>query len=166
VRSLSSHYSFVCKSAGSFDGKISIWAIANKVKWDCLFWGIGTAFGELPPYFVARASLEAGKEDDEFSSIERIMAKDLSERSFNEKVQIWLHDLLKSAGFWGILLCASIPNPLFDLAGIICGRFGISFSTFFSATLIGKAFIKTNIQVWYLIYFSVYWLLQYFPNRC
>lgn len=150
---IKSDYSFVCKSAGVFDGGISIWEIANKVKWDCLFWGIGTAFGELPPYFVARASVEAGKDDQEFSSVERIMAKNPSERSFSEKAQIWLHDLLKAAGFWGILLAASIPNPLFDLAGIICGRFGISFTTFFSATLIGKAFIKTSIQVRYLFLF-------------
>jgi hypothetical protein len=34
---------------------ISLWSIANKIKWECLCWGIGTAIGELPPYFVARA---------------------------------------------------------------------------------------------------------------
>ncbi|RWV91738.1 hypothetical protein GW17_00045945, partial [Ensete ventricosum] len=40
-----------------------------------------------------------------------------------------------------------VPNPLFDLAGIMCGQFGISFLKFFVATLIGKALIKTHIQV-------------------
>ena len=40
-----------------------------------------------------------------------------------------------------------VPNPLFDLAGIMCGQFGIQFWEFFLATLLGKAIIKTHIQV-------------------
>lgn len=40
-----------------------------------------------------------------------------------------------------------VPNPLFDLAGIMCGQFGVPFWEFFLATLIGKAIIKTHIQV-------------------
>jgi uncharacterized membrane protein YdjX (TVP38/TMEM64 family) len=40
-----------------------------------------------------------------------------------------------------------VPNPLFDLAGIMCGQFGIPFWNFFLATLIGKAVIKAHIQV-------------------
>jgi uncharacterized membrane protein YdjX (TVP38/TMEM64 family) len=40
-----------------------------------------------------------------------------------------------------------VPNPLFDLAGILCGQFGIPFWKFFLATLTGKAIIKTHIQV-------------------
>ena len=42
---------------------------------------------------------------------------------------------------------SSIPNPLFDLAGITCGHFLVPFWTFFGATLIGKAVIKMHIQV-------------------
>jgi hypothetical protein len=45
-----------------------------------------------------------------------------------------------------ILITYQIPNPLFDLAGIIAGHFSIPFLTFFSATLIGKACIKTTVQ--------------------
>jgi len=44
-----------------------------------------------------------------------------------------------------VLICASIPNPLFDLAGITCGHFGIPFLVFFGATAIGKSIIKTHI---------------------
>lgn len=88
-----------------------------------------------------------------------------------------VHRLVERVGFFGILLCASVsqlrhspivilytcsslslththkhtctqfPNPLFDLAGITCGHFLIPFSTFFGATLIGKAIIKMNLQV-------------------
>ncbi|XP_075590957.1 vacuole membrane protein 1 isoform X2 [Dermatophagoides farinae] len=54
--------------------------------------------------------------------------------------------LMKRMGFFGILACASIPNPLFDLAGIICGYSLISFWTFFGATLLGKAVFKMHIQ--------------------
>jgi uncharacterized membrane protein YdjX (TVP38/TMEM64 family) len=65
-------------------------------------------------------------------------------------VERWKFKLEKwvvGAGFFGILLFASIPNPLFDLAGIICGHSLISFGTFFGATLIGKALIKAHVQV-------------------
>jgi len=40
-----------------------------------------------------------------------------------------------------------VPNPLFDLAGIMCGQFLVPFWKFFLATLLGKALIKTHIQV-------------------
>jgi uncharacterized membrane protein YdjX (TVP38/TMEM64 family) len=43
-----------------------------------------------------------------------------------------------------------VPNPLFDLAGILCGQFNIPFWKFFLATLIGKAFIKVYMQVCYI----------------
>jgi len=39
------------------------------------------------------------------------------------------------------------PNPLFDVAGILCGHFLVPFGTFFGATLIGKSLIKNSIQV-------------------
>jgi len=54
-------------------------------------------------------------------------------------------------GFFGILACASIPNPLFDLAGITCGHCLVPFWTFFGATLIGKAVIKMHIQQSFVI---------------
>lgn len=43
-----------------------------------------------------------------------------------------------------------MPNPLFDLAGIMCGQFGTPFWKFFLATVIGKAIIKTHLQVCYV----------------
>ena len=49
------------------------------------------------------------------------------------------------------MLCASIPNPLFDLAGLTCGHFKVPFSTFFSATFIGKSIIKVHIQMLFII---------------
>ena len=48
-------------------------------------------------------------------------------------------------------MAASIPNPLFDLAGITCGHFLVPFWTFFGATLIGKAVIKMHLQMLFII---------------
>lgn len=58
-----------------------------------------------------------------------------------------MEDVIKKIGFFGILVFASIPNPLFDLAGMTCGHFLIPFWTFFGATVIGKAIVKMHIQV-------------------
>ena len=51
-----------------------------------------------------------------------------------------------------ILLLASIPNPLFDLAGFLCGHFLIPFGVFFGAAFIGKAIIKVSIQSLFVIF--------------
>ena len=44
-----------------------------------------------------------------------------------------------------------VPNPLFDLAGLMCGHFQIPFMTFFLPTLIGKAVNKVSIQVVFIV---------------
>ena len=66
--------------------------------------------------------------------------------------KLFMHDLVQRVGFFGILGAASIPNPLFDLAGITCGHFLVPFWTFFGATLIGKAVIKMHIQKIFIIF--------------
>jgi uncharacterized membrane protein YdjX (TVP38/TMEM64 family) len=68
-----------------------------------------------------------------------------------EKAKIVIYDNMEKYGFGTILACASIPNPLFDLAGITCGHFRIPFKTFFTATFIGKAIIKVHIQMIFVI---------------
>ena len=87
---------------------------------------------------MARAARRSGESLEE----------DISE---NSSVKKRVQELVTRFGFFGILLCASIPNPLFDLAGITCGYFLIPFSTFFAATLVGKAGIKMAMQVSFII---------------
>ncbi|CAA3028165.1 sugar transport 8-like [Olea europaea subsp. europaea] len=58
-----------------------------------------------------------------------------------------------------------VPNPLFDLAGIMCGQFGIPFWEFFLATLIGKAIIKTHIQTVFIISVCNNQLLDWMENE-
>ena len=45
---------FICKD-DSNDLPVTFWMIVFKVQLAALMWGFGTAIGELPPYFVARA---------------------------------------------------------------------------------------------------------------
>jgi hypothetical protein len=76
--------------------------------------------------------------------------------------KIFMHDLVQKVGFFGILAAASIPNPLFDLAGITCGHFLVPFWTFFGATLIGKAIVKMHIQKMFIIFvFSEQYVLAF-----
>lgn len=126
-------------------------------------WGAGTALGELPPYFISRAHRLAGDSQndmlEEFEELEDLVpelendgteqqpqAQNRRRQSVASSVKGNMIHFMKRMGFLGILACASIPNPLFDLAGIICGYSLISFWTFFGATLIGKAVIKMHIQ--------------------
>ena len=46
----------ICPSS-SEKNAVSLWSIAAKVRWEAIVWGVGTAIGELPPYFMARAGL-------------------------------------------------------------------------------------------------------------
>ncbi|KAF9414307.1 Vacuolar membrane protease, partial [Entomortierella beljakovae] len=49
-------YRFHCKSPQTDAAlHITLYAIFKAVQWESFFWGFGTAIGELPPYFVARA---------------------------------------------------------------------------------------------------------------
>ena len=54
-------------------------------------------------------------------------------------------------GFTGILFLASIPNPLFDLAGVTAGYMMMDFWSFFLPTFFGKACIKAQVQVLFVI---------------
>ncbi|XP_050677334.1 vacuole membrane protein 1 isoform X2 [Leptidea sinapis] len=121
---------------------VSIWNIMSKVRVECMMWGMGTALGELPPYFMARAARLSG------GAVAEIMEKDESRTG---RAKAMVQNLVQRVGFAGILACASIPNPLFDLAGLTCGHFLVPFWTFFGATLLGKAVIKMHIQKMFVI---------------
>ncbi|BES98556.1 vacuole membrane protein [Nesidiocoris tenuis] len=148
----------VCPAEVDSKWKTTIWNIMCKVSLESIMWGAGTALGELPPYFMARAARLSGIDPDddgedlkEFEELQKKKKKDPSSMSFAERVKVFIGEVVHKVGFFGILVCASIPNPLFDLAGITCGHFLIPFWTFFGATLIGKAIIKMSIQSIFVI---------------
>ncbi|PWA23121.1 hypothetical protein CCH79_00002210, partial [Gambusia affinis] len=129
-------------------GSISLWTIISKVRLEACMWGAGTAIGELPPYFMARAARLSGADpdDEDYQKFEEMLDQAESAQDFGSRTKVAIQKLIQKVGFFGILACASIPNPLFDLAGLTCGHFLVPFWTFFGATLIGKAVIKMHIQ--------------------
>jgi hypothetical protein len=133
--------SFICHGEPNPES-VTILSIFSKIRMQVFFWGFGTAIGELPPYFVSRAAALAGQKNQSISKY----ADTSVQKSFGDKIQSFLFMFLQKLGFIGILLLASFPNPLFDVAGILCGHFLIPFRTYFGATLIGKSLIKNNIQ--------------------
>ncbi|KAF1437209.1 Vacuole membrane protein 1, partial [Spheniscus demersus] len=138
----------ICPDEETIEGSISLWAIISKVRLEACMWGAGTAIGELPPYFMARAARLSGAEpdDEEYQEFEEMLEHAETAQDFASRAKLAVQNLVQKVGFFGILACASIPNPLFDLAGITCGHFLVPFWTFFGATLIGKAIIKMHIQ--------------------
>eukprot|EP01112_Ceratiomyxa_fruticulosa_P017700 TRINITY_DN5568_c0_g3_i1.p1 TRINITY_DN5568_c0_g3~~TRINITY_DN5568_c0_g3_i1.p1 ORF type:complete len:385 (+),score=73.34 TRINITY_DN5568_c0_g3_i1:280-1434(+) len=135
--------SFMCPPNVDPTAHITYLDILGKVQLAALMWGIGTALGELPPYFVARAARLSGMRNEDPNEVE--------EDGRLNRIKNVLINLVNRLGFFGILLFASIPNPLFDLAGVMCGHLLKPFWSFFGATLIGKAFIKAHIQTIFVI---------------
>ncbi|KAG6668361.1 hypothetical protein CIPAW_01G164500 [Carya illinoinensis] len=142
--------------------RVPISSILPQVQIEAVLWGLGTAIGELPPYFISRAGgkLEAMEELDASST----EGKGVIATRLNQ-IKRWLLSHAQHLNFFTILVLASVPNPLFDLAGIMCGQFGIPFWKFFLATLIGKAIIKTHIQTVFIISVCNNQLLNWIENE-
>lgn len=154
--------SFTCRTpvADPDIAPLSFIEIFLKVALPCLFWGAGTAIGEIPPYWVSRAARIAGIRNKEFeeimgssSSSDSDEAKESSNSEWDiiSRMKNWMIHFLQRHGFWGVLLMSAYPNMAFDLCGICCGHFGMPFWTFFGATFIGKALIKANLQACFFI---------------
>jgi len=140
----------VCPPVGTPKETVTFLRILLKVLPACFLWGAGTAIGELPPYFVSRAARLSGQKLEELDELEE---EDAGVRtpSTIDRLKLVLFHALQKWGFWAIVVCASVPNPLFDLAGLTCGHFLIPFWTFFGATFLGKAVVKVQIQSAFVI---------------
>lgn len=98
----------------------------NKVRLESFFWGVGVAIGELPPYFMGRASRLSGFDPDdaddikEFEELRKKRALGV-ELSLLERGKILMERAVENVGFVGILICASVRsvcihnNSIFDL---------------------------------------------------
>lgn len=152
----------------SSDGsRVPLSSILPQVQVEAILWGIGTALGELPPYFLSRAALLSGSKVDAMEELNVGSSEDNGSIIASHLIQIkrWLISHSQHLNFLTILVLASVPNPLFDLAGIMCGQFGIAFWKFFLATLIGKAIIKTHIQTVFIISVCNNQLLHWIENE-
>ncbi|KAI5658808.1 hypothetical protein M9H77_27601 [Catharanthus roseus] len=132
--------------------RVPLSSILHQVQLEAMLWGLGTALGELPPYFISRAAYLSGRKLELMEDVD-ISSKDNGGGIENHLNQMkkWLLQHSEHLNFFTILVLASVPNPLFDLAGIMCGQLGIPFWKFFTATVIGKAIIKTHIQTCFII---------------
>ncbi|KAK6804960.1 hypothetical protein RDI58_002744 [Solanum bulbocastanum] len=146
--------------------RVPLTSILNQIQLEAILWGIGTALGELPPYFISRAASISGREGELMEDLDSASKEDGGIISNHLKqIKKWLLSNRQYLNFFTILVLASVPNPLFDLAGIMCGQFGIPFWKFFTATLIGKAIIKTHIQTAFIISVCNNQLLDLIENQ-
>ncbi|ETV74359.1 hypothetical protein H257_10954 [Aphanomyces astaci] len=134
-------------NCGSADTEVTFFTMFTKVAVASMLWGAGTAMGEIPPYALSYAASVAGKRNEDFEDIQT------STSDFNvlNRTKEWMITFLQRHGFFGVLLMSAWPNMAFDLCGICCGHFQMSFWTFFGATLIGKALIKANLQAMFFV---------------
>ncbi|TYG78282.1 hypothetical protein ES288_D02G046700v1 [Gossypium darwinii] len=152
--------------SSSHGSRVPISSILPQVQIEAILWGLGTALGELPPYFISRAASVSGRKIEAMEELDHSSSEDNGFIATHLKqIEHWLLSHSQHMNFFTILLLASIPNPLFDLAGIMCGQFGIPFWKFFLATLIGKAIIKTHIQTVFIISVCNNQLLDWIENE-
>ncbi|GMH08424.1 hypothetical protein Nepgr_010264 [Nepenthes gracilis] len=146
--------------------RIPLSSILSQVQLETILWGVGTALGELPPYFISRAASLSGSKVDPMEELDASSSDDNGWVNTRlNQIKRWLISHSQYFNFFTILLLASVPNPLFDLAGILCGQFGIPFWEFFLATLIGKAIVKTHIQTVFIISVCNNQLLDWVENE-
>ncbi|KAK8703826.1 hypothetical protein V6N13_047471 [Hibiscus sabdariffa] len=152
--------------SSSHGSRVPISSILPQVQMEAILWGLGTALGELPPYFISRAASVSGSRIDALEELNPSSSEDNGVITTRlRQIEHWLLSHSQHMNFFTILVLASIPNPLFDLAGIMCGQFGIPFWKFFLATLIGKAIIKTHIQTVFIISVCNNQLLDWIENE-
>lgn len=53
----------------------SVWSTYSQIYYEVFFWGLGTAIGELPPYFLSRTAALAGENDPDFVSVAALLLK-------------------------------------------------------------------------------------------
>uniref|UniRef100_A0A674EQB5 Vacuole membrane protein 1 n=1 Tax=Salmo trutta TaxID=8032 RepID=A0A674EQB5_SALTR len=136
----------ICPEAGGMEGSISLWSIISKVRMEACMWVRKRVFIQLKSRFIVLVN-SMGR----FPEHRLNLVLDNKKHDFVTRAKLGVQNMVQKVGFFGILACASIPNPLFDLAGITCGHFLVPFWTFFGATLIGKAIIKMHIQKLFVI---------------
>ena len=113
-----------------------------------LVWGVGTALGEAPPYFIAYTYDISNKK--EASKLYKMFGDNEQRiRGYIDKTVYYL----KKHSFTTILLLSAWPNALFDLCGVSAGLVKLSFAQFIIPTIIGKAFIKNPIQLGVILYY-------------
>ena len=124
--------------------KLNTWNIFWKCFPTAFVWGVGTALGEIPPFWISRAAYLQNDSGDEIEKLYQEYPK------WKGTLQ-WMNKQISKRAFLIIFVMASYPNALFDMCGMMSGLSGISFCTFLGATLLGKAVIKIGGQLLFVI---------------
>jgi vacuole membrane protein 1 len=98
---------------------ISVLTIYQAVILEAFLWGLGTAIGELPPYYVARAASLAGKKSEELDEIleeVNVGSDQYKTLSLVERLKILIYKTLQKHAFICILVLASVST----LSKLIC----------------------------------------------
>lgn len=85
----------------------------SKVRLESFLWGAGTALGELPPYFMARAARLSGYDPEDAEDLQQFeelqKKRELGEKlNMFEKLKLLMERIVERVGFFGILACASV----------------------------------------------------------
>jgi hypothetical protein len=112
-------------------------------------WSLGSAIGEIPPYFVSKKIINKN------ARIQELTNSDYKIIKFTKKYMI---DFIKNYDAYAVVIFASWPNAFFDMCGITCGILDMNFKKFITSTIIGKVFIKSQLQLlFFIIVFSDYY---------
>lgn len=146
---------FQCPEVTANSTPVTFFGIWKKVILVCFLQSAGTAFGEIPPYWMTRsarlAALEAGNGRPGVDVDIPEELESLSRFNIINRLKGFMIWFLQQYGFYGVLIMASYPNLAFDLCGMCCGHFLMPFWIFFSATFIGKAIIRNAYQSFFYV---------------
>lgn len=95
----------------------------SKVRLEAFLWGAGTALGELPPYFMAKAARLSGydpEDAEELAEFEALNAKRHQKNlSMMDRGKLFMERVVERVGFFGILACASVSGENRWAAGLL-----------------------------------------------
>ena len=111
-----------CQSVPPDQINIGFLPIYKAVFLEAFLWGAGTALGELPPYFVARAASAAGGIDEELQDLELFnetgeLPAAYSNESWIVRSKMKLAVFLKNYAFITVLAMASVSETLLAVDG-------------------------------------------------
>lgn len=98
-------YSFVCPNDDHLGATVTYWQVLRKVQLEAFLWGLGTAIGELPPYFVARAGIQ----------VFLIIITQTNEQTNEQTKQTTTHNALVATAVVVILIVTTITNTIIIL---------------------------------------------------
>ncbi|KAK7837007.1 vacuole membrane protein kms1 [Quercus suber] len=91
--------------------RVPLSSILPQVQIEAILWGVGTAIGELPPYFISRAASESGKQLDAASESSKLGAPSSEGKGFIatrlNQIKHWLLSHSQHLNFFTILVLAS-----------------------------------------------------------